>query len=64
MDSKDISENRTRCSTSLDVRVGKRKDVKMIQNSGSEQVNEEQVFRETWNVLKCLNMETIFKPKE
>lgn len=43
--------------------MGKRKDVRMIQKSGSEQANEK-VFRETWNVLKCLDMETIFKPKE
>ena len=39
------------------------KEVTMMQNLGLEQTEEEKAFRETWHVLKCLNLKTIFKPK-
>lgn len=40
-----------------------RKEVTMMQNWGLEQTEEEKAFRETWHVLKFLNLKTIFKPK-
>lgn len=65
MDSKGISGNR-RSGTQFLIGCGvdKGKEVRMIQNYGLEQTIEEKVLREMWNVLKCLNMETIFKPKK